>query len=211
MSDLINTYADIAKTARDCGRAELNTITSRDRAIAAYAAHGVETEGMRSTYLASFLVGYLRMQDGKTPAFDRALAILDKKGFATKARANARRTQKEEEGYTAARQSLKRVRDKSEVTPLDKRGATSNPGKGKDAKTDSGKDSGKDSGNGTATASETRKKSSDKTPVAASSQDAAAFMLAYMNKNPNAFQGKTGNALKRAIVAHHKAICEPEH
>ena len=197
MANVATTYPEIAKTARAYGRIDANAANAKAKAVEAYRAAGAESDAMKTAFLTGYLMGTLGLT-GKG-ADDKARAIMAKKGFGAKARADARRTENQESAYAAARQALKRVRDAAGVKPADKRGATSNPGKGKDAQTDKAK------------ATPAKATPTDKTPVAVGEKDAAAHVMAYVNKNANCFKGKTGMALKRAVAAHHKAITEPAH
>jgi len=200
-------FAAIVDTARTYGRADSRVANAKAHAVEAYRAAGEESDALKSAFLAGFLIGALGLSGAD--AESKAREIMDKKGFGAKARATARRTEKQESAYTAARQALKRVRDAAGVKPAEKRGATATPGKGKDAQASTDKATDKATDNAGADKATAAK--STVVPAAATNRDAAAFLMAYANKNPNAFTGKKGHALKRAIAEYHAAICEPAH
>lgn len=198
--NVTTTFPEITESARAFGRVDSRVAGARDAAIAAYKAAGVETDGMKTAFLAGYMAGALNLT-GKDSSV-KVLAILEKKGFGSKARAYARRTEKQESAYTAARQALARVRKAAGIEPADKRGTNSKIATGQDTVTESDK----------AKAGE-KKTPATMIPAAVSSRDAAAFLLAYANKSPKVFTGESGKALQRAIVSFAKAqnADEPAH
>lgn len=176
-------FLAVTKAARNYGRAETNSSTSKAAVVAALKAIGAETDSLRDAFFTGFMGGALGLQAKDRDA--KARAIIAKSGFATKRRANERRTERQETAYAAARQAWKRCRDAAGIRPKDQRGATSNPGKGKDAQTGDSK------GKAPATM----------IPTAVSTKDAGAFLLAYVNKNATVFKGESGMALTRAVIA----------
>ena len=198
MTKQTQSFSAISDSARTYGRADSRVADAKAKAVAAYRAAGQESDAMKTAFLSGYMQGALGLAGAD--ADSKARAIMDKKGFGAKAKANARRTEKQESVYASARQALKRVRDAAGVKPADQRGTTSNPGKGKDAKTESEK----------VKAGE-KKSPATMIPAATTPKDAAAFMLAYANKNPKAFAGPEGKALQRAIMAFAKAQAEPSH
>jgi hypothetical protein len=132
-------------------------------------------------------------------------AILAKKGFGAKGQASARRTEKQESAYTAARQALKRVRKSAGVNASDARGGDTSKAKtGAAGQTAQSESKTADSKSGKA-------EPATMIPAAASAKDAAAFLLAYANKNAKTFKGAEGKALERAIHAFNNAQAEPDH
>lgn len=187
-----NTFSAITESARAYGRADSRVSNAKADAIAAYRAAGTESAAMKSAFLTGYMCGALSLTG--RDATSKARAIMDKKGFGSKGRADSRRTEKQETAYAAARQALSRVRKASGVKPTDQRGTNSKIGTGKDTVTESTK--GKIA---------EKKNPATMIPAAVSSQDAAAFLLAYANKSPKVFAGKEGKELQRAIHAFAKA------
>lgn len=178
--------------ARKLGRADVNVADARAAVVADLKAMGQETDAIKRAFITGHMAGTLKLP-GKG-ALDKAGAMLDKAGANTNKKADARRTQAQETAYGAARKAWQRVRDEAGIKPADKRGtnskqagATSNA-KGKASK-------------GSAAKGSKGKAPVDKTPAAASPKDAAAHLLAFVNKNAAKMAGAEGKAVQRAIKA----------
>lgn len=186
-----NNLATIIETARAVGRVETRGADATANAIAAYKDAGKETDAMKSAFLAGYMAGALSLTGNDATA--KARAILDKKGFGAKGRADARRTEKQESAYTAARQALRRVRKAAGVAASDKRGGKR------------GKDSGGAAAKANAKDASAKKTPATMIPAFETPQEMAAFMLAVSNKNAKRFNGAEGKELQRAIAAFAKA------
>lgn len=179
----------IFTTAKAVGSHETKGARASDAATAAYKEAGKETEANKSAFTVGYMVGALGLTGPDASA--KAQAILAKKGFGTKARADARRTEKQEKAYAACRNALKRIRKAAGVIADDKRGGKR----------------GKDSGGAAAKAKDASAKKASATMIPAFStpHEMAAFLLAASNKNAKQFNGAEGKELQRAIAAFAKA------
>lgn len=182
---MTKTYATIVNATKAWGRADGNADKARLEAIAAYKAAGDETPALKNAVIHGYMMGRLAL---KTE--DAARELVAKKGFAYSGPAKARRTEKQEAAYAAARKVLQRVRKAAGVEASDNRGkgtkAPANKGKGTKAP---------------ASNKAPAKAPATMIPAFASDVEMAAFLLAAGNKNAKLFTKGSGKALQQAIIA----------
>lgn len=179
-----NSFKTLITATKAWGRNDGNANKARVDAIAAYKAAGAETPELKNAVIHGYMMGYLGLK-----AEDAARALVAKKGSSSKATAKARRTEKQETAYTAARKVLQRIRTAAGVKASDNRGKTSKaPAPAAKAIASAAKD-------------KAAKAPATMIPAFASNVELAAFLLAAGNKNAKLFTKSTGKALQQAIVS----------
>jgi len=123
---MANAIETVAAAFKAMGANEGKAVTLKAACISAYKDAGTETPALRAAAINGFMVGYLALKGAD--ALAKAAAIAAKKGAGSKAIATARRTEKQDKAYDAARKALQRVRDKAGVEASDARGKTSQKG-----------------------------------------------------------------------------------
>ncbi len=179
---MTKTFATLINATAAWGRADGNADKARLDAIAAYKAAGDETPALKNAVVSGYMMGYLRLTTAEA-----ARTIVAKKGFTSKAAAKARRTEKQEAAYTAARKVLQRIRKAAGVEASDNRGKASKaPAPAAKA---------------IAAAKAAPKPAATMIPAFLSNIEMAAFLLAAGNKNAKLFTKGSGKALQQAIIA----------
>lgn len=117
---MANAIETVAATFKAMGANEGKAVTLKAACVSAYKDAGTETPALKAAAINGFMVGYLALTGAD--ALAKAAAIVAKKGVGAKAIASARRTEKQERAYTAARKALQRIRDAAGVEASDARG-----------------------------------------------------------------------------------------
>ena len=173
---------DVRDYSQAWGRAEGRADKARLALTEAYKAAGEETPDLKQAVLHGHMMGTLGLNNE-----DMVRTIVAKKGFTSNAAAKARRTEKQEAAYTAARKALQRIRKAAGVEASDNRGKASKaPAPAAKA---------------IAAANAAPKPAATMIPAFLSNIEMAAFLLAAGNKNAKLFTKGSGKALQQAIIA----------
>lgn len=120
---MANAIETVAATFKAIGAHEGKAPALKAAAVQAYKDAGEETPALKAAAINAYMVGSLSLRG--SDALAQAAAIVAKKGFGAKAIASARRTEKQEQAYMAARKALQRIREAAGVVASDNRGKAS--------------------------------------------------------------------------------------